>query len=138
VLENEGFPVIVAGTVERAVKDFSEFRVSGIITEYWIDNRSTLEAIRKLKEIFPETYVMMITDSETKPDEYKAIIESGVDDYFLKPVSIYKILLHLKKGLKYQSVILEKNKLEKELSLLNLQQKGSGVQQGERVSKLRA
>ena len=62
LLESEEYPVIIADTIERAIKDFSEFQVSGFITEFRIENVRTLEAIRRLKETFPETYVMMVTD----------------------------------------------------------------------------
>ena len=114
LLEKEDYPVVIADTVESALKNFSEFQVAGIITEYWIENVLTLEAIRKLKKTVPETYVMMITNQETGEDEYEEIIQAGVDDYFLKPMPIKKILLHLQKGLRYRGLLVEKNKLERE------------------------
>lgn len=105
---------MIADSVERAVKNLSEFQVSGLITEYWIGDVKTLEAIQVLKKTFPESYVMMITDKEIMEDEYEEIMEAGVDDYFLKPFSIRKILLHLRKGLKHQNLPPEKNHLEDE------------------------
>ena len=109
LLEHEEYPVVVANTIERALKNFSEFRVSGVIMEYRIENVSTLDAIRKLKEMCPETYVMMLTDKESREDEYEEIMQAGVDDYFLKPIPIRKILLHLQKGLKYRGLLIEIN-----------------------------
>lgn len=109
LLESEEYPVIVATSIERALKDFSEFRVSGVITEYRIEDVPTIGAIRKLKDMFPETYVMMLTDKEMKEDEYEEIMQAGVDDYFLKPIPIRKIVLHLQKGLKNRSLLIEKN-----------------------------
>ena len=109
LLEHEEYPVVVANTIERALKNFSEFRISGVIIEYQIEHVRTLEAIRKLKEMCPETYVMMLTDKETREDEYEEIMQAGVDDYFLKPIPIRKILLHLQKGLKYRGLLIEKN-----------------------------
>ena len=109
LLESEEYPVVVATTIERALKDFSEFRVSGVITEYRIEDVPTIGAIRKLKDMFPETYVMMLTDKEMKEDEYEEMMRAGVDDYFLKPIPIRKIVLHLQKGLKYRSLLIEKN-----------------------------
>jgi DNA-binding response OmpR family regulator len=114
LLESEKYPVVIAGTIERALKDFSEFRISGFITEYRIEDVPTMEAIRELKRMFPETYVMMLTDKETKEGEYEDIMQSGVDDYFLKPTPARKILLHLQKGLRYRSLLIEKNRLERE------------------------
>ena len=43
---------------------------------------------------------MMLTNNEVDERQYEEIIRAGVDDYFLKPVSFNRILLHLEKGLK--------------------------------------
>lgn len=125
LLEHEEYPVVVANTIERALKNISEFQVSGVLTEYRIENVRTLEAIRKLKETFPETYVMMITEKETKEDEYEEIMQAGVDDYFLKPIPIKKILLHLRKGLRYRSLLIEKKRLEREMDDLHSSKKAN-------------
>jgi DNA-binding NtrC family response regulator len=124
LFENEGYPVVIVDSVERAIRDFTEFKVSGLITEYWIGNFRTLGAIRKLKEIFPESYVMMITDQPVKDEEYEEVMNSGVDDYFLKPMPIRKLLLHLQKGLMHRSLVVEKKRLEMEaVSLREVERK---------------
>jgi DNA-binding NtrC family response regulator len=124
LLENEGYPVVVVDSIERALRDFTEFKVSGLITEYWIGNFRTLGAIRKLKELFPESYVMMITNQLVKDEEYEEMMNSGVDDYFLKPIPIKKILLHLQKGLKNRGLLLEKKRLERELEDFESEKEG--------------
>lgn len=103
LLENENYPVVIADTLDGALEGFSNFHVLGLITEYQIENVCTLEAIRKLKGMFPEAYVMMVTDKEMKEDEYEEMMQMGVDDYFLKPVPMKRILLHLQKGLRYRN-----------------------------------
>jgi len=113
LLENEEYPVIVADTIERALKNLSEFQVAALITEYRIENVFTLDAIRDLKERSSEPYVMMITNEEVEEEEYGKILEARVDDFFVKPLSIRKILLHLQKGLRHRRLVLEKNRLEK-------------------------
>jgi DNA-binding response OmpR family regulator len=125
LLENEKYIVVAVNSIDRALQNFSEFQVSGFITEYRIDQRSTLEMIRSLKNDFPDTYVMMITDNEVKEDEYEEIMAAGVDDYFLKPIPVAKILLHLRKGLKQRGIYLEKKKMEDELARMT---KGSKVE----------
>jgi DNA-binding response OmpR family regulator len=103
LLENEGYCVLIVDSIERAIKDFREFRVSGLITEYRVGDLCTLGVIRELRKVCPESYVMMVTDVDVKEEEYTALIQGGVDDYFLKPVSAGKILLHLKKGVTRRS-----------------------------------
>jgi len=115
LLENEKYIVIGVDTIERAQQNFSEFEVAGFITEYWINHLRTLETIRKLKKTFPEAYVMMLTDAQIEDEEYEELLEAGVDDYFLKPLSSKKILLHLRKGLRQRSYLLQRERLEQEL-----------------------
>ena len=108
-LENGGYSVIIANTVEKALHFFSEYKIAGLITEYRIDQFCTVETIREVKKNFPELYVMMLTNSDVKENKYEEIIHAGVDDYFVKPFSFTRILLHLRKGLKEHNILLQKN-----------------------------
>lgn len=116
LLENEKYIVIVVNNVEKAIKNFKEFEISPLITEYWADHSSTVDHIRELKKGFPELYVMMLTNKEMDDKEYKKIMSAGVDDLFLKPFPSEKIILHLKKGLKQRKLFLQKRRIEKELN----------------------
>ena len=129
LLENEGYPAVIVESIEKAVRDFTEFKVSGLITEYWVGSVQTLGAIRKLKEMFPESYVMMITNQSVNDDEYEEIMRSGVDDCFFKPMPVRKILLHLQKGLMHRSLFVEKERLEREaVSLREVEGKTPALQ----------
>lgn len=119
-LENEDYHVIPVNTEEKARKKFAEFEVSGLITEYWINHSSTLEAVRGFKKAFPEAYVMLLTREELEESEYEEIIDAGVDDFFLKPFPAKKILLHLRKGLKQRQNLLQKKRLADELKQTSL------------------
>jgi DNA-binding response OmpR family regulator len=59
---------------------------------------------------------MILTNGEMKEDEYEEIINAGTDDFFLKPLPIKKILLHLRKGLKQRQNLLQKRRLADELN----------------------
>ena len=115
LLETEKYLPITADTIEMALTHFSTHAISGLITEYRIDQSCTLDAIRDLKKRFPCVYVMILTNGEVKASEYEEIINAGVDDFFTKPFSSEKILLHLKKGLRQREVLIQKNRLEQEL-----------------------
>jgi len=118
LLESEKYITLAVNSVERALQNFKEFEVSGIITEYRIDHTNMPKIIRELKKSFPELYVMMTTDENLEEKEYKKIMSLGIDDFFLKPVSSEKILIHLKKGLKQRKIFLQKKELEKKLNLI--------------------
>jgi len=117
-LESEKYITLAVDSVERALQSFKEFEVSGVITEYRIDHTTMPKVIRELKRSFPELYVMMTTDENLEEKEYKKIMSLGIDDFFLKPVSSEKILIHLKKGLKQRKIFLQKKELERKLNLV--------------------
>jgi DNA-binding response OmpR family regulator len=115
-LESEKYIVLAVDTIERALQNFQEFEVSSLITEYRIDHTNTPEIIRELKKNFPELYVMMLTHENLEEKEYKKIMSAGIDDFFLKPISSEKILIHLKKGLRQRKILLQKIRLEQKLN----------------------
>jgi DNA-binding response OmpR family regulator len=116
ILESEKYIVLAVDTIERALQNFQEFEVSSLITEYRIDYANTPEVIRELKKNFPELYVMMLTHENLEEKEYKKIMSAGIDDFFLKPISSEKILIHLKKGLRQRKILLQKKRLEQRLN----------------------
>ncbi len=120
ILESERYIVLAVDTIERALSNFQEFEVSGLITEDRIDHANIPEIIRELKRDFPELYVMMLTAENLEEKEYKKIMNSGIDDLFLKPISTEKILIHLKKGLRHRKVLLQKRRLEQRLSEMRI------------------
>jgi DNA-binding response OmpR family regulator len=116
LLETEQFIVLAVDAIERTLQNFQEFEVSGLIAEYRIGNTSTPEIIWELKKNFPELYVMMVTDENLGEEEYMRIMSSGIDDFFVKPISAEKILIHLKKGLRQRRILLQKKFLEQRLN----------------------
>jgi DNA-binding response OmpR family regulator len=116
LLEDEGCIVLSVNTVERVMKGFSEFEISALITEYRVDHSSTVEMVRRIKLDFPEVYIMMLTDCLLKENEYEEAIEAGVDDLFFKPVSMKKVMLHLRKGLNQRNVLRQRNRLKSEMN----------------------
>jgi len=127
LLETEKYIVLAVDTVERALQNFQEFEVSGLITEYRIGYTRTPEIIRELKKNFPELYVMMITYENLEEREYVKIMSSGIDDFFLKPFSGEKILIHLKKGLRQRRILLQKRRLEQRLNETKTNRSGQEV-----------
>lgn len=100
ILGMENYLVYSAATLDELCRITPDSGFSALITEYRLDRDSTLNTIKVLKEARPDLYVMMLTNNEVNELEYEEIIRSGVDDYFLKPVSFNRILLHLEKGLR--------------------------------------
>jgi DNA-binding NtrC family response regulator len=100
LLSMDNYQVYTASTLEEASLIFSDRTLSALITEYRLNNSQTIDMIKEIKFNRPEIYVMMLTNEEIDEQEYEQIIRAGVDDYFLKPVPLNRVLLHLDKGLK--------------------------------------
>jgi response regulator of citrate/malate metabolism len=54
-------------------------------------------------------------------------MNAGIDDFFLKPVSSIKILVHLKKGLRHRRMLLQKKRLEQQLNEIKTNRMVGGV-----------
>lgn len=100
VLDMENYEVQTAATFEEARQFSEDSKLSALITEYRLENDKTIDLIINLKKDLPDLYVMMLTNNQVDELEYEEIIRAGVDDYFLKPVSFTRILVHLEKGLR--------------------------------------
>ncbi len=118
ILEGEKYIVLAVDSIERALQSFKEFEVSSLITEYQINYSETSEMVGELKKSFPELYVMMLTYQHLGEKEYRKIMSCGIDDFFLKPISVEKILIHLKKGLRQRKIFIQKKRLEERLNEL--------------------
>jgi DNA-binding response OmpR family regulator len=116
ILESERYIVLAVDTIERAIQNFREFEVSCLITEYRIDDTHASEIIRELKKNFTELYVMMLTHENLEENEYKKIMSAGIDDFFMKPISSERILIHLRKGLRLRKILIQKKRLEQRLN----------------------
>lgn len=102
LLESERYLVVEVDSIERALRDFSEFKIEGFIAECWIGGASTTGVIREVKTRFPNCYVMILTDKDLREEDYEELLDAGMDDFFSKPASSKKILLHLERGLSRQ------------------------------------
>ncbi|MGQ9647316.1 MAG: response regulator [Thermodesulfobacteriota bacterium] len=120
LLEGEDYTILSSDSIGSVMPTFLEREVACLITEYWVDHLCTLELVRGLKKRFPETYVMMVTSEEVDLKKYEEIMSAGVDDFFEKPFSAEKILLHLRKGLRQRNTLLQKRELEQELKRIHL------------------
>ena len=125
LLEGEDFQVIAVDSIDQALRGLGEGEFGGLITEYRINQSSSLPVIREFKKAFPEAYVMMVSHMDVRETEYEESINTGVDDFFQKPISFNKLLLHLGKGLSRRRELLAKKELEEELKKLNSKAKSA-------------
>ncbi len=115
VLEDEGYCVETALTVEESLRQLSQRRFSVVITEFFPPPGDSYLLIRHIRKRYPETFIIMITNSVLDAETYSKLFATGLDDLILKPYSPEKILVHIKKGLRQRDLILRKEQVERQI-----------------------
>jgi len=118
LLTEEGYRVEVALNLNDAYTLINKNKYDILIIEYVSPSVNTEEIIDRVKKLFPETYILMVTNATIDEETYEKLFMLGVDDFILKPYSPDKIFIHLKKGLKQRDFMLQLQGL-KRLNLLD-------------------
>ena len=99
-LEERGYDVHTARSWKEAIDQIDHHHFSALITEYIVEGATTLNIVRQVKTNNPATYVLLLTIVGLDRKAHEEIIAAGVDDYFVKPFPLEKILVHLEKGMR--------------------------------------
>ncbi|HBH60586.1 MAG TPA: Fis family transcriptional regulator [Nitrospiraceae bacterium] len=114
-LKSEGYGVSVAENGEKAIDTLKKDIFDLIITDMKMPKVGGLELLKNVKQITPDTIVVIITAFGTTDSAVEAM-KLGAYDYIQKPFQLDNIRLVVKNAL-------EKQKLQKDVSLLKQQLK---------------
>lgn len=115
LLESEKYFVETARSVEEAFQNVKARRYAVVITEFFPELRDSRSLINWLKNNSPETYLLIVTYREIDDLTYEELFEMGVGDIIFKPYSPERILINIKKGLRFRELILRNQSLEKQV-----------------------
>ena len=110
LLEGEGYEVSIASDGLMGIASLEKDIFDLVITDVKMPRADGFEVLKRIKEIAPETIVIMITAFATKDTAIEAM-KLGAYDYISKPFNIDEIRLIVRKAI-------EKKKEHIELSLL--------------------
>jgi len=110
LLEAENYEVMTAKNGLEGISHIDSDIFDLVITDMKMPKVNGFEVLKKIKEISPETIVIMITAFGTKESAVEAM-KIGAYDYIHKPFNIDEIRLIVRKAI-------EKKRLREELSLL--------------------
>ena len=105
-LEDEGHIVTPAPSGERALDLFQEDQPDALILDLKLPGMNGLEVLKRVKEIEPQTIVIMITAYGEISSAVKAM-KSGAFDYIPKPVDLDHLVLSLNRALESKKLWLE-------------------------------
>ena len=97
-LKQEGYEAVTARTGAEAIEKARSVVPDLVLLDLKLPDMDGLEVLRRIKEIFPEIGVVMITafgDIETAVNAMK----NGAYDFVSKPINLDQLLMVIKKGL---------------------------------------
>ena len=117
IFQREGFRVFAADGAKSALEIVRKHRVQVVLTDLMMPGTSGLELLRALKEVSPDTELVMMTAYGTVETAVQAMRE-GAYDFVEKPLKRMTIVKSVRKAAERQSLLVENRSLKQELKLL--------------------
>ncbi len=117
VLTKEGYQVVTASDGEEAIEWIGKDIFDLVISDIKMPKASGLDVLKAVKEVSPDTIVLMITAFATTETAIEAM-KQGAYNYLIKPFKIEEIKLIIKNALEKQTLRKENHKLRQELKEL--------------------
>jgi two-component system nitrogen regulation response regulator NtrX len=132
VLSDEGYKVLLAENAEKAVDALSRSLVDAVLLDVWLPGMDGLEALRRIREMYPLLPVIMISGHGTIDMAVKAV-KNGAFDFIEKPISLDKLLITLSRAIEREMLRSENVELKE-----RVERKFRLVGESEAMRKLRA
>ena len=105
-LEKKGYEVVTVTNGTDAIEACAKEVFDLVLLDEMMPGLSGLETLQRIKEIAPQTPVVMVTKSEEE-DIMNQAIGQQIADYLIKPVNPNQILLTLKKNIHRKEIVTE-------------------------------
>jgi two-component system, NtrC family, nitrogen regulation response regulator NtrX len=114
VLEDEGYRVNAVSTGSEALRRLADETTDLIFLDIWMPGLDGLDTLREIKQLRPETPVIMISGHATIETAVKAT-RLGAYDFIEKPLSLEKVLLAVSHALEHARLARENETLRARL-----------------------
>lgn len=114
VLTDEGHHVLSTSCVETALKLVKKEQPDVCFLDVWLQNADGVEILDKIRQMSPDTCVIMISGHASIETAVKCT-QMGASDFIEKPLSIDKILLSIKNALQIKDLRSENMNLKKRI-----------------------
>ena len=105
-LEKKGYEVVTVSNGTDAIEACKNHTFDLVLLDEMMPGLSGLETLERIKELSPQTPVVMVTKSEEE-DIMNQAIGQQIADYLIKPVNPNQILLTLKKNIHRREIVTE-------------------------------
>ncbi len=113
-LQEEGYQVLTAATVEAAKSIAALKALDGVVTDFNLPDGEGIDLLKHIKSINPEIPVIMIT-AYGSVDRAVEAMRAGAYDYQTKPINIDELLMILKRALEHKNLVSENMRLREAL-----------------------
>jgi two-component system response regulator HydG len=117
IFQREGMRVFTADGAKAALELVRRHRVQVVLTDLMMPGTSGAELLRALKEVSPDTEVVLMTAYGTVETAVQAM-RDGAYDFVEKPLKRMTIVKSVRKAAERQSLVAENRSLRQELKLL--------------------
>lgn len=108
IFVDEGFQVLLAPDGVAALESLGRVRPSVVLLDIWMPGMDGLEILSKIKQLYPDLPVIMISGHATIATAVKAT-HLGAADFIEKPLDLHATLLAVKRALGQAPVAVPKN-----------------------------
>lgn len=114
VLQDEGFSAEAAESGEACLEALEKRAYDCILLDVWLPGMSGLETLKRVKELYADVAVVMISGHGTIDTAVQAT-KLGAFDFIEKPLSLERTLLTVKNAIKQKSLEREASRLREQL-----------------------
>ncbi|MGA9364796.1 MAG: sigma-54 dependent transcriptional regulator [Bacteroidota bacterium] len=115
ILQKEGYEVDEAPNGQVAYKKISENPPDIVITDIEMPGMKGLDLLEKVKQVSPQTFVIIITAYGSIESAIQAL-RKGAYDYILKPLDFDELVLRLRRLTEFKRLVLENQVLHQEIN----------------------
>jgi signal transduction histidine kinase len=113
VLTSRGFDVSVVDNAPAGYKMIEREKPALVLLDYMMPEVNGLDALKEIRQRFPETYVIMFTGKGSEEVAVE-LMKAGASDYILKPFSNAKLVERIEKVLRLRTIELHNKALLQE------------------------
>ena len=117
ILRNRGYTVATANNAKIGLELVASLKPSLVLLDYMMPGIDGLEALKKIRTEYPDTYVIMFTGKGSEEIAVE-LMKAGASDYILKPFSNQNLVERIESVLRTREIELKNRELVAERELL--------------------